>query len=62
MKKPKRKRKVSFEKKFVSFVTFFSLIYKIFESIENRRLVVKALQDPETYKTVLVTEKKTENL
>ncbi len=61
-KRRHKKGKVSFQKLFCSSVTFFSLIYKIFTMIENRRLVIKALQDPETYKTIITVGEKTENL
>ncbi len=61
-KRRHKKGKVSFQKLFCSLVTLFSLIYKIFTMIENRRLVIKALQDPETYKTIITIGEKTENL
>ncbi len=67
MRKPEKKRRhkknrVGFQKMFCSAVTFCSLIYKIFTMIDNRRLVIKALQDPETYKTIVAVEEKTEKL
>ncbi len=61
-KRRHKKGKVNFQKLFCSFVTFFSLIYKVFTMIENRRLVIKALQDPETYKTIVTVGEETKNI
>lgn len=57
-----RKGRVNLQKLFCSFVTFFSLIYKVFTMVENRRLVIKALQDPETYKTIVTVGEETKKL
>ncbi len=61
-KKRHRKGRVNLQKQFCSFVTFFSLIYKVFTMIENRRLVIKVLQDPETYKTIVTVGEETKKL
>ncbi|MDO4459905.1 MAG: hypothetical protein Q4C42_07500 [Clostridia bacterium] len=59
VKKSKFKR-VKFEKRFVAVVSLLNLIASAVRYIADRKAVVKALQNPEKYRTIVVKEQTTE--
>ena len=54
-----RKKRVSFDRRFTSFVSLLTVCASAARYINDRHTVIKALQYPENYKTIVVKEQKT---
>ena len=57
-RKTKRNRKA---KTFSAFVSLLSLIYSLAVRINDRKQVIKVLQDPDTFETVVKIQKEQKN-